>query len=273
MNAKREDANPTAHGRRGWLLWAAALLIAAFALVAGFTVAWLYNGQDIQTLLPLQPPAKIALYEPDQDTSLGPISVSGTASETESATQYKVFRVKTGGDFKLEIAHTTNLQGLQFKIYPATPVTGNQTEQQAEDAATTNNSKTVEENGKTYSYNESSLLTGDYINATVTPAPSAYAEANSDYHSNNYGSYPTGSANPAGAVQKHAEALYWLIDSVSVDDSHQIYKDSNMLPKEYEYYYVCEITWTETANKETDLFYIMTKLAGDSQTTTPSQGG
>lgn len=266
MNAKNEE-NRAARGRRGWLLWAAGLLIAAFALVAGFTVAWLYNGQDIQTLLPLQPPDNIALYEPDQDTSLGPISVSGTASKGQPAKQYKVFRVKTGRDFWLEIAHTTNLQGLQFTIYPATRVQGGQTEQQAQGTST------VTEGGNTYSYDANKPLTGGYINAVASPAPSTYAEANSTYHGNNYGSYATGSANPTGAVQKHAEALYWLSDSIKVDESHQIHKDSNVLPKEYEYYYVCEITWTETANKETDLFYIMAKLTGDPQTTAPSQGG
>lgn len=266
MNAKNGE-NRAARGRRGWLLWVAGLLIAAFALVAGFTVAWLYNGQDIQTLLPLQRPDSIALYEPDKDTSLGPISVSGTASKDQPATQYKVFRVKTGGDFQLEIAHTTNLRGLQVKIYPATRVQGGQTTQQAQ--GTSDTARTVEEGGKTYSYHAE--LNGRYINAAASPAPSAYAEANSTYHNGNYGSYATGSANPAGAVQKHAEALYWLSDSITVEESHQIHKDSNVLPKEYEYYYVCEITWTETANKETDLFYMMAK--GDPQTTAPSQGG
>ena len=264
MNAKNEE-NRAARGRRGWLLWAAGLLIAAFALVAGFTVAWLYNGQDIQTLLPLQPPDSIALYEPDQDASLGPISVSGTASKDQPAKQYKVFRVKTGGDFQLEIAHTTNLRGLQVKIYPATRVQGGQTTQQAQGTST------VTEGGKTYSYHAE--LNGRYINAAASPAPSTYAEANSTYHSNNYRSYATGSANPTGAVQKHAEALYWLSDSITVEESHQIPQGSTVLPKEYEYYYVCEITWTETANKETDLFYIMAKLTSDPQTTAPSQGG
>ena len=259
MKATEHENAPAARGKRVWLIWAAALLLAALALVGGFTLAWLYNGLDIQTLLPLEPPSNIALYEPEKDTSLGPISVGGAAG-SDPVKLYKVFRVKASGNYKLEIAHTTNLQGLQFKIYKAAKT--KESDKQ--------NSYT--ENGVTYYYDstpiEASNTDNDgYINGTGAEQynnpqkKDTYGKANDTYQSYNYGKYGT-DGTTKGKVQTHANALYWLGSEMYPGEKDNANANHNDL-------YICEITWTETANKETDLFYIMARLP---QVTT-SQGG
>lgn len=249
MKATEHENAPAARGKRVWLIWAAALLLAALALVGGFTLAWLYNGLDIQTLLPLEPPSNIALYEPEKDTSLGPISVGGAAGSGKPVTLHKVFRVKASGNYQLEIAHTTNLQGLQFKIYKAEKATDS-----------TNAADIVTENGIKYTYQKdengaNELVTGSYINAAdkKSPADKVYAEANSQFQPQNYAVEKKNDEDKGyyDNVQTHAKALYWLGSEMYPDETGDV--NHNDL-------YICEITWTETANKETDLFYIMARL-------------
>ena len=57
-------------------------------------------------------------------------------------------------------------------------------------------------------------------------------------------------------VQIHAEPVYWLA-SQSLDTNKT---NSIKNGKTYRTYYVCEVSWTETT-KETDIFYILAKIA------------
>ena len=75
----------------------------------------------------------------------------------------------------------------------------------------------------------------------------------SEKHSQNYQEYQQ--------VQAHAEPAYWLAkDTQDFDKTgSEPFTDKN--ETYYRNYYVCEVTWTETKEKETDIFYILAKGA------------
>ena len=57
-------------------------------------------------------------------------------------------------------------------------------------------------------------------------------------------------------VQIHAEPVYWLSSQSLATNKTNSIKNG----KTYRTYYVCEVSWTET-KKETDIFYILAKIA------------
>lgn len=132
-------------------------------------------------------------------------------------------------NYKLEIVHTTNLKGLEFKLYHATP----------------NNNGPVSDGGYSYLY-DASPISGNYIN--LSTSASGYKTAYDTQHQTNYDGY--------SKVQTHAEPLYWLADrALNPDTDKQVTLDEKRYNRTY---YVCEVTWTETT-KETDIFYVLAK--------------
>lgn len=220
--------------KKARLLYGVIALAVCAAVFAGVTLAWFYNGLDMETLISLQAPSNISILEPDENKALETISLTGGSEQKENGkvSLKKVFRVKSKGAFQLEIAHTTNLKGLEFALYPASLQSG-------EDYPST-----INENGTIYYY-KASALDGDYINLDKAKTTADYKYADNTLHAENY--------NSQDKVQVHAEPLYWLSKTYGENSDTISGKD---------YFFVCEVTWTET-KKETDLFYILAEQIGE----------
>ena len=194
------------------------------ALLAGVTAAWVAASEHrVATLMGVQPPENIDIWEPDRDEPLRLDLHYTDADKTgDAVTVKRLFRVhnRDAGGYRLEIAHTTNLEKLDFRLYAAS-------------RAAAGAAGTVTDKGVTCAYGDEIPLTalnraagtGDYYHATEK------------YHSLNYGEY--------ARVQEHAEPLYRISQEITAPPD----------------YFILEITWTEVDEKETDLIYLLATQA------------
>lgn len=219
-----------------------ALLIVAILLI-GFTYAWFINRNDMATLMQIREPSDISILGPDGNPleSLDLSYQPGDKTEN-TVTIRKVFCVQSQTNYKLEIAHTTNLKGLTFTLYPAKK---------------TDTNSTVTDKGIGFTY-DSAEIEGSYINLDNDQTNNDYKYANTNQHAKNYSEY--------NKVQMHAEPAYWLASGIQTvpneNDASTTGTEMVTIDKKtyYRNYYVCEITWTET-EKETDIFYILAQSA------------
>lgn len=167
------------------------------ALLAGVTAAWFAASEHrVATLMGVQPPENIDIWEPDRNEPLRLDLHYTDADKTGgTVTVKRLFRVNSpGGGYRLEIAHTTNLEKLDFRLYAAS---------QAAAGAVT-------DKGVTCAYGDEIPLTalnraagtGDYYHATEK------------YHQQNYGSYTQ--------VQEHAEPLYRISQEITTPPAYFI---------------------------------------------------
>ncbi len=201
-------------------------------LLAGLIYAWFVNQSDMETLLAIKPPSDISILGPNgEEMSFIDLNYTDNDRTGNTVTVRRVFCVQTAADeHRLEIAHTTNLKGLQFKIYKVSE----------------NGTESVTDGGYTYQYNQTPV-DGSYINVANSGNDTVnYKYADNTYHKNNYNTYDW--------VQIHAEPVYWLATGNLPTDKTNSFTDGNM--QYYRTYYVCEVSWTETT-KETDVFYIL----------------
>lgn len=213
-----------------YTLFSTILVLILFAALVG---AWFYYQLDMGTLLAIKEPSDISILGPD-GAEMSSIDLNYTEGEKtgDQVTVKRVFCVQTSADkHRLEIAHTTNLKGLTFNIYKVS----------------NNGTETVTDEGRTYRYDKTAIA-GSYLNLDKTD--SDYKYANHIYHGKNY----EGIEN--GQVQIHAEPVYWLANQPLDTNKTNSIKNG----KTYRTYYVCEVSWTETT-KETDIFYILAKIA------------
>lgn len=231
-----------------------AVLLVVAILVAGLSYAWFFQKMDMATLLKIEEPTNIAILGPGGKEKAA-LDLSYTASDKDAdnkVTIKRVICVRSEADkFQLEIVHTTNLKGLEFKLYPATSVSEGSQEEN------------ITEDGYTYAYNSSDVIDGTYIN--VDKSENSYRYANGKKHNENYG-LSEETDRGYDNVQVHAEPVYWLANGDGSTDSSnnfQANKNDDITIKEnllHRTYFVCEISWTETT-KETDIFYILAKTS------------
>lgn len=216
------------------------LLVVAL-MFAGLSRAWFVNEGDIATMVSVSGPTQLSIRgaHGKAQTALDMDYTDDDVKNGEVTIRRVISVCTDSSHHKLEIAHTTNLKGLEFKIYPATETTtgGN-----------------ITESGYSYSY--SSALNGSYINKKEN-ASEGYKEANNTKHEENFSNYDK--------VQAHAEPLYWLAsDTLEGKSNVKNGTDNDYLnpniEKKYVNYYVVEVSWTET-QKEADIFYVMAKDA------------
>lgn len=230
------------HGNKKNLISSVIATAAIFLLIIGVTYAWFVNQANITTLVELAPPSKIAIKGPHgKDMISLDLSSEDGEKNDSTVTIRKVISISsTAKKHKLEIIHTTNMEGLTFKLYQA----------KEETSASTG---TVAGEGYNYSYDSKSPIAGEYINGTGV-GTNPYGLANDTYHGQNYGTYKN--------VQSHAEPLYWITDEldavqVSADQNGSIASSTDDSGEtNYLTHYVLEITWQETT-KETDIFYLL----------------
>lgn len=230
---KQDKDNLTAKKKKfRYTLFSTILVLILFAALVG---AWFYYQSDMGTLLAIKEPSDISILGPDgAEMSSIDLNYSKDEKTGDRVTVKRVFCVQTSANKHwLEIAHTTNLKGLTFNIYK---VSGDGTE-------------TVTDEGYTYKYDKTAI-DGSYLNLNSDKPGSDYKYANNTYHDKNY----EGINNKQ--VQIHAEPVYWLASQPLDTNKTNSIKNGTM----YRTYYVCEVSWTET-EKETDIFYILAKIA------------
>ena len=226
---KQDKDNLTAKKKKfRYTLFSTILVLILFAALVG---AWFYYQSDMGTLLAIKEPSDISILGPD-GTEMSSIDLNYTEDEKtgDQVTVKRVFCVQTSAaKHWLEIAHTTNLKGLTFHIYKVSD----------------DGTETITDEGYTYNYDKTAI-DGRYLNLDKTD--SDYKYANNIYHDKNY--------ETDNLVQIHAEPVYWLASQPLTTNKTNSIKNG----KTYRTYYVCEVSWTET-KKETDIFYILAKIA------------
>ena len=215
-----------------------ALIVGAVCIaVVGITGAWLVNRANIATLLTVSKPSTISVKGPNGE-EMAQLDLSYTDENKDENGKVTIKRVisvvSDQKQHKIEIAHTTNLKGLNFEVHKATDVTKDSTTGQY-----------------TYNYNEASdKISGEYLNRDEDKSTNDYNyavdnNAANSKHSFNYSDYQN--------VQSHAEPLYWLETSATEVTAKNT--DGLFLQN-----YVITISWIETGStKETDLFYVLAK--------------
>lgn len=215
-----------------------ALIVGAVCIaVVGITGAWLVNRANIATLFTVSKPSTIVVKGPNGE-EMAQLDLSYTDENKDENGKVTIKRVisvvSDQKQHKIEIAHTTNLKGLNFEVHKATDVTKDSTTGQY-----------------TYNYNEASdKISGEYLNRDEDKSTNDYNyavdnNAANSKHSFNYSDYQN--------VQSHAEPLYWLETSATEVTAKNT--DGLFLQN-----YVITISWIETGStKETDLFYVLAK--------------
>lgn len=222
-----------------WLLFS---MIALLFVVVGITYAWFSHSAAMTTLIDIVPPDTITIVPISEKDHSEMIELDldyheGTQDYKDNAGVHILRPIcikSTNPIHRLEVVHTTNLNQLNFKIFPATKT----------------------ETG--FEYNKDKYLVGNYINQADTDL--AEEETLNNYNST------------SDVADIHAYPLYWLVDKncatngkVQSESEYQIvesqiHEEFDFKTKEekdfyYTYYYL-EINWLEPT-KETDLFYIM----------------
>lgn len=229
-------------------------IVAGLLIIIGITFAWFYQHQKAVSLTQIAPPGKIIISgvhgsELDQiDLSYN----SGDVDENGKVTVRNVICVDSEAkNVLLKLAHTTNVENLSLRIYPASEV----------DFQPQNTEEYVKgsDSGKDYYYifdsktgyttkepagDKMQLMT--CLNADETDEE--LAKQDGDYHDKTYGATEK-------RVQKQAEPLYWTSQS-----KYSLPLDSTITPNEHiKYahygYFVLEASWTEK-EKETDIVYV-----------------
>lgn len=223
---EQQEQNIKNKKKRSLMIGAAVTVVLA-ALLIGLTYAWFFHQSDIATMVSIAPPSEISIRGPHGKTLTAlDLSYTDNVRVGEKVTVQRVISVSTDAkEFQLEIAHTTNSKDLTFKLYKA-----NESE-----------NGTIADGGYAYTLDKDNPVKGRYINLAGNSGN--YKYATTEKHNDNYGSYSN--------VQAHAEPLYWLADAYT--------KSTDEIEKNSLIYYVLEISWTETAEKETDIFYVLAK--------------
>ena len=92
------------------------------SVVVGITGAWLVNRANIATLFTVSKPSTIAVKGPNGE-EMAQLDLSYTDADKDKNGKVTIKRVisvvSDQSEHKIEIAHTTNLKGLNFEVYKA----------------------------------------------------------------------------------------------------------------------------------------------------------
>lgn len=109
------------------------VLLAAIIFIIGLTLTWFVGSKSLSTVGKIQTPAKLKIMGPNQ-TSIEPIEISydetrGDVKNSDGTVSVRrAFCVKSnnndgGQAFELQVANTTNIKGLDIKVYRVTDTT------------------------------------------------------------------------------------------------------------------------------------------------------
>ena len=230
------------------------VIVAGLLVMIGITFAWFYQNQKAASLTQIAPPGEI-IISGVHGSKLDQIDLSYNSGDIDgnTVTVRNVICIDSASkNIKLKLAHTTNVENLSLRIYPATestsqPVSGNYVK--GSDSGIDYYYSFDPKTGyttKKLSDDEDTMKLMTCLNADENN--SALAKKDGDYHNNTYGTNEK-------RVQNQAEPLYWTSD-VAYSLPLNSKKDLNEHIKYEHYgYFVLEASWTEQ-NKETDIVYV-----------------
>lgn len=231
------------------------IIVAGLLVMIGITFAWFYQHQKAASLTQIAPPGEI-IISGVHGSKLDQIDLSYNSGDIDgnTVTVRNVICIDSASkNIKLKLAHTTNVENLSLRIYPATegtsqPVSGNYVKgsDSGIDYYYTFDPKT--------GYTTKQLGTvGDAMKLmtclNADENNSELAKKNGVYHENTYG------ANEK-RVQNQAEPLYWKSnDAYSLPLDSTTDNPNEHIKYKYYGYFVLEASWKEQ-NKETDIVYV-----------------
>ena len=220
------------------------LLCVAILGFTGGTLAWFRYLQQLNTVALVQIPSKITLSGANR-SELQKISLELTPDDDITGegkvTIRRVFCVESTANFWLEVIRTTNIEGMDIKIYPVKATNSDL------DSGIVKGTDGV----NTYYYTpDKTNLTGAYLNQVADEEYAIQAGNDKTLHGENY--------VDRDDVQKNAEPLYWRSGTEqSVFDTDYSRSGTAADGMDIYYrYYVMELSWN-TSDQETDMVYLL----------------
>ena len=220
------------------------LLCVAILGFIGGTLAWFRYLQQLNTVALVQIPSKITLSGANR-SELQKISLELTPDDDITGegkvTIRRVFCVESTANFWLEVIRTTNIEGMDIKIYPVKATNSDL------DSGIVKGTDGV----NTYYYTpDETNLTGAYLNQVADEEYAIQAGNDKTLHGENY--------VDGDDVQKNAEPLYWRSGTEqSVFDTDYSRSGTAADGMDIYYrYYVMELSWN-TSDQETDMVYLL----------------
>ena len=222
------------------------LIIGVILAIIGISFAWLSYWHRLNTVSVVQIPSKISITGANR-SEMQKISLEMTSDDTQvddTVTIRRVFCIESTDDFLLEVAHTTNIEDMDIKIFPVSNTNS--------DPGKTSGSVqgTDDEAGRTFYYEPDGVaLAGEYLNKTGQIA----------IQKGETGTLNGQTYADSDTVQQNAEPLYWLTNSVEDCKKSGYSREGKAADGQtdiYYRYYVLQLSWKVT-DSETDIVYLL----------------
>lgn len=230
------------------------LMVALLLGMIGISFAWLAFWNRLNTISVLQIPSKISISGANR-SEMQRISLEMTSDDTQEGdrvTIRRVFCIESTDDFLLEIAHTTNIDNMDIKIFPVSNVNS-----EPEKESGSVQGADVEA-GKVFYYDpDEEPIKGDYLNREFveedgkTKQIAILGDNPNSLHGQTY--------TNADKVQRNAEPLYWLTEAAEICDKDGYSRTGTTADgqtKIYYRYYILQLSWDVTQS-ETDMVYLL----------------
>lgn len=231
------------------------VVLAVVVLLIGLGLSWFVHNKSLSTVGMLQTPSDIKLMGPNA-TEMTQIDLSyDPETDVKSENGKKVvhltrpFCVKTdkeGTSYNLLLARTTNISGLEIRLYKATDVSSGST------ADATADVKGVTGINSHYAWNKDGddlIPDGRYINKL---SESMLADTEHD-------SQTFEKALGVDKLQRNASPVYWKANGPFASGANGV--DN----------YIIELSWPEDQS-ETDIIYLIANSGGASSSSKSSEG-
>lgn len=220
------------------------VVLAVVVLLIGLGLSWFVQNKSLSTVGMLQTPSDIKLMGPNA-TEMTQIDLSyDPETDVKSENGKRVVRLtrpfcvktdKEGTSYNLLLARTTNISGLEIRLFKATDVSSGSTEDATADV------KGVTGINSHYAWNKNGILSGYYINKL-----SESMLADTDHDSQTFEK-----ALGTDKLQRNASPVYWKADGSFASGANGI--DN----------YIIELSWPEDQS-ETDIIYLIANSGGAS---------
>lgn len=231
------------------------VVLAVVVLLVGLGLSWFVHNKSLSTVGMLQTPSDIKLMGPNA-TEMAQIDLSyDPETDVKSENGKRVvhltrpFCVKTdkeGTSYNLLLARTTNISGLEIRLYKATDVSSGSTADAAADI------KGVTGINSHYAWNKDGddlIPDGRYINKL---SESMLADTEHD-------SQTFEKALGVDKLQRNASPVYWKANGPFASGANGV--DN----------YIIELSWPEDQS-ETDIIYLIANSGGASSSSKSSEG-
>lgn len=223
-------------------------LASVLLLGVGVSAAWLTYAQRLNTISVLQIPSRITISGANRSEMLR-IPLEMTSDDTEvddTVTLRRVFCIESTDDYYLGIAHTTNISGLNIKIFPVS----NDNSNPEKESGAVKGSDGV----RTFYYDpDGTALAGGYRNKQVDSDIAIPEGETGSFHDRVY------NQNDNGKVQKNAEPLYWVTNQPEKYLKEGYSREDTAADGKtiiHYRYYVLELSWN-IRDSETDMLYLL----------------